>query len=430
MVRKPESLQMQGYAYHLQVSRLIPMWGNNKETLSLKGPPLADLNDTYYNDMLITPWIEQLALEFRCLKELHIRRLVVHDEDLETLVRTRSKDLRSLKISKCKGFSTDGLRHVSKYCNQLRTLCLKYCYLIEVKDETWLHQLALNSTVLEMFNFKKTNISDAENVTLLANNCCNSLISLKIGACYLSKLGGAFRYVVRLEHLGGDIRDEESELVGFRFPLNIRSLSLEDLAVTRYSIVLPFLNHIRKLKLPLLDFNECKCLLFNRCPNLEVLSTSDVCGDGGLQVIGKFCKILRKLTHNGVVTHLGLIALAKGCTKLECLEAMLMGCNKIERLDISLWHCRRGLTDMGLEYIGKYGANLRSLSLQLLGDSDAGLVKLSEGCPRLRKLNLDGCPFSKQVVASFVFNIPSLRYVWGYRSGFTSLAFTRPEYQL
>ncbi|GKF35957.1 leucine-rich repeat, cysteine-containing subtype protein, partial [Tanacetum coccineum] len=70
--------------------------------------------------------------------------------------------------------------------------------------------------------------------------------------------------------------------------------------------------------------------------------------------------------------------------------------------------CRRGLTDMGLEYIGKYGANLRSLSLQLLGNSDAGLVKLSEGCPRLRKLNLNGCPFSKQAVASFVFNIPSL----------------------
>ncbi|GJQ97766.1 leucine-rich repeat, cysteine-containing subtype protein [Tanacetum coccineum] len=118
------------------------------ESLTLKGPP-PDFIQAYYPDIRITPWIEQLALEFRCLKELRIRRLVVHDEDLETLARTRGKDLRSLKISKCKGFSTDGLMHVSKYCNQLKTLCLGYSYNIDVKDGIWLHQLALNSTVLE-----------------------------------------------------------------------------------------------------------------------------------------------------------------------------------------------------------------------------------------------------------------------------------------
>ncbi|GKC29343.1 leucine-rich repeat, cysteine-containing subtype protein, partial [Tanacetum coccineum] len=100
------------------------------EALTLKGPPS---NFCLY-DIQITPWIEQLALEFRCLKELHMRHLVVHDEDLETLARTRGKDLRSLKIQKCEGFSTDGLRHVSKYCNQLRTFCLRYFNHINVKD--------------------------------------------------------------------------------------------------------------------------------------------------------------------------------------------------------------------------------------------------------------------------------------------------------
>ncbi|GJU02301.1 leucine-rich repeat, cysteine-containing subtype protein [Tanacetum coccineum] len=45
------------------------------------------------------------------------------------------------------------------------------------------------------------------------------------------------------------------------------------------------------------------------------------------------------------------------------------------------------------------------------GKSNAGLVKLSEGCPRLRKLKLWGYPLSKQAVASSVFNLPSLRYV-------------------
>ncbi|GKC49953.1 leucine-rich repeat, cysteine-containing subtype protein [Tanacetum coccineum] len=443
------------------------------ESLTLKGPPSNfNLRDGYV--IRITPWIEQLALEFRCLKELHICGLVVHDEDLETLARTHGKDLRILKIMKCKGFSTDGLRHVSKYCSQLRTFCLGYFNDINVKDGIWLHQLALNSTVLEMFQFKNTDISDAEDVTCLAKKCCNSLTSLKIGKCYLSKIGDAFRYAFRLEHFSGAIYDKESELVGFQFPLNMCSLSLEDLAVTRYSIVLPFLNHIRKLKLAFFDFHECQCLLFKRCPHLEVLYAQDVCGDKGLLVIGEFCKKLRKLTHYGLVTHVGLIALAKGCTKLECLKVrlrdisneaikclgmhlknlrkfrmnlvkkdgttdlpldngilvMLMGCRKLERLDITLWH--GGLTDVGLEYIGKYGANLRSLSLTRIGNSDAGLVKLSHGCPKLRKLKMRGCPFSEEVVIGYVFNIPSLRYVWFDISDRDRivLALTRPEFQL
>ncbi|GJY13634.1 alpha/beta hydrolase fold protein [Tanacetum coccineum] len=141
------------------------------ESLTLKGPP-SGLNQRYHHHIKITPWIQQLALEFRCLKELHIRRLVVHDEDLETLVRTRGKDLRSLKIKKCKGISTDGLMHISKYCNQLRALCLEYDrYHIEAKNETWLHQLALNSTVLEMFQFKYTDLFDAEGLVALAKGC-------------------------------------------------------------------------------------------------------------------------------------------------------------------------------------------------------------------------------------------------------------------
>ncbi|GKF59449.1 leucine-rich repeat, cysteine-containing subtype protein [Tanacetum coccineum] len=82
------------------------------EALTLKGPPSSFhvIEDDY--DIRITPWIEQLSLEFRCLKELSICGLVVHDEDLETLAGTRGKDLWSLKIKKCKEISTDGLMHM------------------------------------------------------------------------------------------------------------------------------------------------------------------------------------------------------------------------------------------------------------------------------------------------------------------------------
>ncbi|GJU34145.1 leucine-rich repeat, cysteine-containing subtype protein [Tanacetum coccineum] len=421
------------------------------ESLTLKGPPSC-INVTHGYVIRITPWIQQLALEFRCLKELHIHGLTVLDEDLETFARTHGNELRILKISKCKGFSTDGLLHVSRFCNQLRTLCLGYCYHIDVKDGIWLHQLALNSTVLERLHFTYTDFSYAEDLTLLAKNCCNSLISLKIGACYLSDLRDAFRYANRLDHFGGNICDEENELVNFRLPPNMRSLSINNFTVTRSSIGRPFLNQIRKLKLEFVDIDEeCKCVLFKRCPNLEVLHANYECGERVLQVIGKFCKKLRKLTYKGLATQLGLIAVAKGCTKLESLkvslrdisnealeclgtnlknlrkfrmhfvnidgttylpldngiQAMLMGCSELERLAINLGH--GGLSDVGSEYIGKYGANLQSLTLSCTGKSNAGLVKLSKGCPRLRKLKLWGCPFSKQVVAGSVFNILSLR---------------------
>ncbi|GKE82726.1 coronatine-insensitive 1, partial [Tanacetum coccineum] len=37
----------------------------------------------------ITPWIKEIAVKFVSLKALHIRGLVVGDEDLELLARTR-----------------------------------------------------------------------------------------------------------------------------------------------------------------------------------------------------------------------------------------------------------------------------------------------------------------------------------------------------
>ncbi|GJR36263.1 ACT domain-containing protein [Tanacetum coccineum] len=87
---------------------------------------------------------------------------------------------------------------------------------------------------------------------------------------------------------------------------------------------------------------------------------------------------------------------------------MLIGCVKIERFYICF--SLGDLTDVGLGYVGKYGTNLRFLSLACIGESDEGLIKLSEGCPKLRKLEMNCCPFSKEAVASFVFNIQLLRH--------------------
>ncbi|GJU32909.1 leucine-rich repeat, cysteine-containing subtype protein [Tanacetum coccineum] len=276
-------------------------------------------------------------------------------KDLETLAKTRGKDLRSLKISKFEGFSTAGLRHVFKYCNQLRTLCVGRSDDIDLNDGLWLHELALNSTVLERFHFMCTDVSYAEDLTLLAKNCCNSLVSLKIGACYLSKLGDAFRYAVWLEHFAGIKWDEENELAGFQFPPRHTN---------------------RKLKLAFLDLCcECQCMLYERCPNLEVIHTKDVCGDKGLIVIGKFCKKLRKLTHNGLVTHVGLIALAKGCTKLECLKVRL-----------------RDISNEAIKFVGAHLKNLRKFRMDLVKKNgttlDNGIQVMLMGCSKLQTLDI------------------------------------------
>nr|GEU95721.1 hypothetical protein [Tanacetum cinerariifolium] len=89
------------------------------------------------------------------------------------------------------------------------------------------------------------------------------------------------------------------------------------------------------------------------------------------------------------------------------IRAMLIGRVKLERLYICF--SLGDLTDVGLGYVGKYGANLRFLSLACIGESDEGLIKFSEGYPKLRKLEMNCCPFNKEAFTSFVFNIQSLR---------------------
>ncbi|PWA56899.1 hypothetical protein CTI12_AA413010 [Artemisia annua] len=446
------------------------------ESLTLKGAPHKDFAHVLNID--ITPWIVEISVKFKLLKALHIRGMVVGDEDLELLVRTRGKDLRSLRIHKCGLFSEDGLMYVSSYCNELRTLCLENNTLVDVVGDTdsdangeWLRELAMRNMVIETFHCENPfGRYDVKDVTLLVKNSCNSLVSLKICPHLLiGDLGDVFSHAKKLEYFDGVYFDENGDYSSFKFPLNISGLCIYGLPETSFPILLPYVNQLRELK----DFNYriCQCFLFESCPNLEVIETMEICGDTGLQVIGLFCKKLRKLTYGSRVTHVGLIALAQGCYNLEYLHvrlidirhisnetlecigthlknlrdfrmnllmkdiitdlpldngirAMLTGCSKLQRLHISV--CQGGLTDMGLGYIGKYGHNLRSLFLGCTGESDAGLLELSKGCPKLRKLKLTDCPFNEEAIANFVFNIHSLRYIWVKRGHRTVLALTRP----
>ncbi|GJY44436.1 leucine-rich repeat, cysteine-containing subtype protein [Tanacetum coccineum] len=426
------------------------------------------------SDIDISPWIEEISDKFEGLKALHIRGMAVFDSHLKLLAKTRGKDLRSLKIYKCQGFSENGLVHISEYCNELRTLCLENNRVVGEANAKWLHELALRNAVIETFHFGyrsdryDSDTYDPEHVEILAKK--------DTPPKPLNYIGDAIRHAIKLEDFDGAVFDNDWDYSSFKFPSSIRGLGIEDLPVTSFSFLLPYVNQLRELNLTCVRVrNECcPCFLIGRCPNLEVLRTDDACRDRGLRVIGQVCKKLRKLTHYGCVTHMGLIALAQGCTNLEYLDvqlldisneaiecvgthlknlrdfridlrmdvyrkdpitdlpldngirAMLKGCIKLKRLHMSL--CHGGLTDVGLGYIGKYGHNLRCLFLGFTGVSDAGLLELSKGCQKLRKLRMKDCPFSPQAVATFGFKIHSLRYIQVKSDRHTVLALTRPTF--
>ncbi|PWA44250.1 hypothetical protein CTI12_AA527880 [Artemisia annua] len=413
--------------------------------------------------------MDLIAVEFKRLKALCIRNMVVSASDLQLLATVRGGDLRSLELRGCKMFSEDGLVDVARYCVGLRSLRLERNDIDGTANGKWLHELALRNVVIESLEFDYPfDRYDMKDVTRLANKCSDSLVSLNIFPKSLSFFRKVLRHAKKLDYFGHAIFDEHGDFSGFKFPPNMRGLCIEDLPVTSFPFLVPYLNRLRELNLLCIDIRpNCQCYFFKRCPSLEVLVTQDICGDEGLQVIGEFCKKLRKLTHEGRVTHMGLMALVKACPNLDYLEvrlleisnealecvgthlknlrdfriwlgieetdspldngvrAMLMGCSKLERLDLTL--CLGGLTDVGLGYIGEYGHNLRHLSLSCTGESDTGLLELSKGCPKLRKLKLYGCPFSEQAIATFVFHVNhSLRYIWAKRHSGTDLVLTRP----
>lgn len=88
------------------------------ESLKLKGKPRAAMFNLIPEDWggYVTPWVQEIAENFNCLKFLHFRRMIVDDSDLELLARSRGKLLQSLKLDKCSGFSTNGLLHITRSC--------------------------------------------------------------------------------------------------------------------------------------------------------------------------------------------------------------------------------------------------------------------------------------------------------------------------
>ncbi|PSS34492.1 Coronatine-insensitive protein [Actinidia chinensis var. chinensis] len=467
----------------------------NLESLKLKAKPRAAMFNLIPEDWggYVTAWVEEIARSFRGLKALHFRRMIVRDSDLELLAQARGPALQSLKLDKCSGFSTDGLLHIGRSCKNLRTLFLEESSIgsIDEKDGEWLHELALNNHVLETLNFYMTDLVQVrfQDLELIARNC-RSLVSVKISDCELLDLVGFFRAATALQEFGGGSVNEQPERYSsLSFPPKLCCLGLTYTGQNTRPIIFPFAWLLTRLDLlyALLDTDD-HCLLIQRCPNLEVLETRNVIGNRGLEVLARCCKSLRRLRiergadepgmedERGLVSHSGLMALAQGCLELQYLavyvsditnasleyfgrysknlcdfrlvlleregvsdlplddgvRTLLQGCNKLRRF--ALYLRPGGLTDVGLGYIGKYSPNVKWMLLGSLGESDAGLLEFSKGCPSLQKLEIRCCCFSEQALAISVLQLRSLRYLWvqGYRASKTPdlLAMARPFWNM
>ncbi|KAJ9160263.1 hypothetical protein P3X46_025677 [Hevea brasiliensis] len=464
------------------------------ESLKLKGKPRAAMFNLIPEDWggFVTPWVNEIAESFNCLKSLHFRRMIVKDSDLELLAKSRGRVLQVLKIEKCSGFSTDGLLHVGRLCRQLRTLFLEESSILE-KDGDWLHEIALNNTVLETLNFYMTDLNTVrfEDLELIAKNCRN-LVSVKISDCEILDLVGFFNAAVALEEFcGGSFNDVPDRYSAVSFPRKLCRLGLTYMGKNEMPIVFPFASLLKKLDLlyALLD-TEDHCLLIQKCCNLEVLETRNVIGDRGLEVLASSCKRLKRLRiergadeqgmedEEGVVSQRGLIALAQGCLELEYMavyvsditnaalehigthlrklnDFRLVLLDREERITdlpldrgvqsllmqrklrrFALYLRPGGLTDEGLGYIGQHSKNVRWMLLGYVGESDEGLLAFSKGCPSLQKLEMRGCCFTEGALAKAVMQLTSLRYLWvqGYRASSTRgrdlLAMARPFWNI
>lgn len=88
------------------------------ESLKLKGKPRAAMFNLIPEDWggHVTPWVREISQYFHCLRSLHFRRMIVKDSDLMLLAHSRGHVLQALKLDKCSGFSTDGLRYIGRFC--------------------------------------------------------------------------------------------------------------------------------------------------------------------------------------------------------------------------------------------------------------------------------------------------------------------------
>ncbi|MCO5589445.1 hypothetical protein L7F22_043412 [Adiantum nelumboides] len=442
------------------------------ESVKLKGKPRASMFKLIPDNWggYAAPWIAEIASNCHKLHSVHLRRMIVSDDDLFKLAQWRGDGLLVLRLDRCSGFSTMGIKAIAHACRYLKVLVLDDSTIDDCGGE-WLHELALHNRSLEILNFSGTDLQnvDSSDLHTVARNC-TSLKSLKLHEVDLVGLKGLLK-ATALEELGGILVDYNGlQSSDVRLPTSLTSLvglchmGIDDADVTVNALVQPIASRLKKIDLQFAFLSvEGHCELLRNCPNLEDLEVFNGIGDEGLEVISANCKKLRRLrvecgdkdVQQGFVTQKGLISVASSCHELEYIAAyvsdinnaaleaiaincpkledfrlvlldeksdvteypldkgvlaLVQGCSEIRRLALYL---RRGfLTDKCMGYLGKYSKNLRWALFGLLGETDLGLNLFAENCPNIEKLEMRDCVFTESGIAASVLKMSSLKYIW------------------
>ncbi|KAL8136322.1 hypothetical protein V2J09_002323 [Rumex salicifolius] len=414
------------------------------------------------------PWIAALAAAFPAMEEMRLKRMVVTDEGLE-LIGRKLKNLRSLMLHKCEGFSTVGLASIAANCRGLRKLDL---YDSEVDDQggNWLSNFPDSYTSLEFLNVHcLTSDLDVSSLQGLVGRCPN-LRALGVNHSFgLQNLINLSLKATQLDDLGiGLFTTEPCSQEAFVHAFEgLKSLSgLWDVTPYYLPTLHPLCSGLTSLDLSRSTLLRCPDLvkLIRHCSNLQRLCVLDCIEDGGLEEVGASCKELQELrvvlsdpynTDPSIrLTERGLVSLALGspklhyilylcsqmtnealvtmanhkpnltCFRLLILEPHLPDCLTHEPLDDGfaaiVERCKSlrrlvvtGLvTDRLLRHIGHYGTKLEVLCFAFSGNTDMGFHYVISGCSNLRKLVTRDCPFSGQAMLANSDRLERLQSLW------------------
>lgn len=441
-------------------------------SLTLKGKPrFADFDllppdwgaDAY-------PWILELANAGPFLEELRLKRMTVKDDCLELLAHS-FPNFRVLVLTFCEGLSTHGLARIVSSCRNLTELDLQETVVDERVEKNWLDCFPDTCASITSLNFAclASEVSFEALERLVAR--CSNLKSIKLNqSVTLRQMQRLLSRAPQLNELGtGSFLLPLSEAAfsevenSFNKCLSLRCLSgfcqVEPLCLPLIYPVcakLTFLN----LSYSTVEGPEFSKLI-SHCRALQRLWVQDSVEDRGLEAAASTCTELLELrvfptgsSPDGYVTDKGILAISRGCPNLkyvlyfckkmtnaaveavakncpklthfrlciltprmrdymtqepmdEAFAAIVKNCKNLQRLSISGW-----LTDRAFEDIGRYGKNLKSLSVAFAGDSDTSMQHVLQGCKKLRKLEIRDSPFGDRALFSGLHQYPAMRFLW------------------
>ncbi|MCO5566442.1 hypothetical protein L7F22_020119 [Adiantum nelumboides] len=460
-----------GNCYAVTAERVAQRFPKLK-SLTLKGKPrFADFDLVPRNwGAFVLPWINVLSESHPFLEELRFKRMTLSDDCLE-LIASAFPQLRTLVLTSCDGFSTDGLACIAANCRHLMHLELTE-NILNHKSGAWLCAFPTGCTSLVSLDFEDLEHDDVDFDALegLISQCRN-LRTLKLNRAVTPvQLQRLLLKCPQLMELGtglfspGVSRKEQDKLTEcFGKCSQLRTLSgFWVVAPGHLSVIHPLCSNLVSLNLsysPICDGELAD--LISLCPKIRKLWLMDSVEDKGLEAVASFCKDLQDFrvypghTRQGLgVTEEGFVHIAEGCTNLRAIlyfcnqmtnaavEVMARNCSDLEsfrlcimepakpdhmtngpmdegfgaivqrckalrRLSLSGW-----LTDKAFEYIGMHAKKLERLSVAFAGESDVGLQHVLRGCLSLKKLEIRDSPFGDMALLSGLHRYESMRSLW------------------